>query len=149
MCEFRSVLFLIYLALSFVGPLKIQTLSATPLTPSNVSVGSASDVVIALRCTVGGPNVSFVATALPPSWLPPSVPYATIDSTDSGVIRLEAARVTEDLRLECEFNGSVGRSIKEEVRFSQGKLRISVSLYTQAHTHTVSCTQNMWVPMQC
>ena len=106
-----------------------------------MSLGSASDVVVALRCTVGGPRVRFAIErgVIPPRWLAPTVSYANIDSADNGVIRLEAARVTGDLGLECELNGSGNNRADVTVNFNQGKLHLyqCLSTHTHARTHTI------------
>ena len=93
-------------------------MSAKTLTPP-VSLGNASDLVVALRCTVGGPSLRFEEDVDAPLWVPPNVSYATVDSEDKSIVWVEAARVTEDLRLECQF-ASDSRTEKQEVRFSQG-----------------------------
>lgn len=117
-------------SLSLLGPTKVQTLSGNALSPP-VSLGSASDVIVSLRCTVGGPNVAFAANTSRPFWLPPNVSYATIDSADSGIIWIEAARVTEDLRLECQFATDSSRRELQEVRFNRGTCARSNEAITQ------------------
>ena len=93
-------------------------MSARTLSPP-LSLGSASDVLVPLRCIVGGPTVRFAEDVSGPYWHLPNVPYATVDSTDNATVWVEAARVTEEFKLECRL-ATDGEPATQEVMFNQG-----------------------------
>lgn len=55
-----------------------------------------------------------------PVWRLPNVSFATVDEEDRSLVRIETARMTEELRLECEFS-TVSREIREDFRIKPGK----------------------------
>ena len=61
----------------------------------------------------------FDADVSGPYWHLPDVPYATVDSTDNATVWVEAARVTEEFKLECRL-ATDGEPATQEVMFNQG-----------------------------
>ena len=56
----------------------------------------------------------FFDVGVGPFWQSPNVSFATVDKEDSSLIRIEAARMTEELRLECNFST---KSVDNRVEF--------------------------------
>ena len=55
-----------------------------------------------------------------PFWRSPNVSFATVDKEDKSLVRIEAARVTEELRLECNFSTNSVEN-RQEFRINPGK----------------------------